>query len=1459
MAADGSVVIEILGDAKDITSKLQGVASGAVSGLKTAFTAVTAAVGASTAAVGAFAKSSVDVGMSFDKSMSQVAATMGKTTDEIQDLRDFAMEMGATTAFSATQAADALNYMALAGYDSEKSMEMLPNVLNLAAAGGIELATASDMVTDAASALGLSMDETADLVDKMAQASSKSNTSVAQLGDAILTVGGTAKNLAGGTTELSTALGILADNGVKGAEGGTALRNIILSLSAPTDSAAKAMSKLGVNAYDADGNLRPLNETFSDLNAALSTMTQGEQTQVLNTLFNKVDLKSVNALLANTVSGMDDIGASLEKSGVDWEKYSDKAWAAGGSLDTLVEELKYNISEIGTSAEDLQEYLQFEYELDAEDAKAVIESLGSRWDELSGYIDNARGAAEQMAQTQLDNLAGDVTMFKSALEGVQLLIAGDLSGGLREFVQMGTEGLTKMSDAFKADGISGAIGALVDTLGELAGKAAEQVPSLVEAGAQLLSGLVDGMLSALPELAAQIPSTISEMANYVTSALPAFVTKGSEIVVSLLDGLTQSLPEIGASLVSAFSEIGASLSAGFAALGPDIMASGMQLLSMLVDGLAQGIPEIAAQLPDMLSGLGEAISSGLDALTDVGIVMVTTLADGFVSSIPDLISAGLDALTSISKSLLSNAGKLVDAGIKIAKNIADGLIKSIPTIVQKVPTIVSNIANIINQNAPKLLVAGAELIGQLAIGLIQAIPTIISSMPQIISAIVDVIQAFQWLNLGKTIIDGLVSGIKSMISSVTSAGSNILSSITSALQSLPSKLLSIGENGISGLVNGIKSMVSSIPGAISNIASKITGCFANLPSEMLKIGKNLIQGLWNGISDMTGWIGQKIKGFGDGILNDLKKFFGIKSPSRLMRDEVGQYIGEGIAVGIEDSAYVAAKTAQEAGKSIANGIAAGIDNSAYMALDSAQEMIQATKDRLNGLVSSGRIGMNKYYDELEKFANSNLVFSGAEQLYEQLAEEIAKGRESFQKSEQDILAAYKSQTSGTVGTVEKKVLTAESLTKTLKEQVKTTEQFYKNLDALEARGVPEQLVDDIKNMGTSAVDELAVMVKMSDEELERYVELYNKKIHFDNLTDANARLFDSLQSELEKNVQNQNLTLQEQYTGWKNIQNQFEADSKEYIEAEKQLEKLRGQIQDDYYNKVKITLENITSLEDNYQKKLDGRISEIEKSYGLFSQVSERENVSGSALTKNLEDQITTLNEFYENLDKLAERGAPQELVEQIRDMGVDSVDELAALVSMSDEELDAYVQLYQKKHAIAVKQATKELEPLRAETDAKIQEQLDSVRELYDQNVSTVGEAFTGGLEDSIRDGLDDVAQAAKDVVKASIEAAWAEASAKSKVSSGIISQLQSAVKASAANLSANLTVASNSAREASAARTQTNAAQYAAANAYARNAAGGNQELAFVVDGQKLATVMLPHNRAVEAANPVVKDDGR
>lgn len=313
-----------------------------------------------------FIGDSIQTGMGFDTAMSQVAATMGKTTDEIAELRDYAKEMGATTAFSATQSAEALNFMALAGYDAQTSMKMLPNVMNLAAAGGMELARASDMVTDSQTALGLSLDETEVLVDQMAKTSSKTNTSVSQLGDAMLTIGGTAKNLSGGTKELNQVLGLMADNGIKAGEAGTHLRNIILAMNPTTKDAKEAFDELNFSAYDSQGNLREMSDIFGELSEKTADMTSQERQDIIGKIFNKTDLSTVNALL-------------------------------------------------DTNAE--------------------------RWDEVAGAIDGASGAAAAMADTQLDNLQGDITLMQSAFEGLQIAISDEVTPDLRELVQTATKGL----------------------------------------------------------------------------------------------------------------------------------------------------------------------------------------------------------------------------------------------------------------------------------------------------------------------------------------------------------------------------------------------------------------------------------------------------------------------------------------------------------------------------------------------------------------------------------------------------------------------------------------------------------------------------------------------------------------------------------------------------------------------------------------------------------------------------------------------------------------------------------------------------------------------------------------------------------------------------------------------------------------------------------------------------------
>lgn len=618
-----------LNDAKDEAS---GIGSKIGSGLKTVAKVGSVAFTAATAATVAFGKSAVSAGQDFDKSMSQVAATMGMTTAQLNateeelanmteeernnilsaqqnfaTLRDFAQQMGATTAFSATEAAEALNYMALAGYDAETSMKMLPNVLNLAAAGGIDLAYASDMVTDAQSALGLSLEETEHLVDMIAKTSSTTNTSVSQLGEALLTVGGTAKNLAFGSQEAAQVLGLLADNGIKGSEGGTALRNVILSLSAPTDKAAAAMERLNMKVFDEQGNMRALESIFLELGDSLSELTQEEQTVALNEIFNKVDLKSVNALL-------------------------------------------------GTNEE--------------------------RWRDVWEATDHARGAAQAMADTQLDNLSGDITLFKSALEGAKIAVSDGITPALREFVSFGTDGLSRLTLALKEGGVSGAMEELGNILGEGLSMLLKKIPDILGAGGKLLTTILDTLIDALPEVLDKIATFIADNAGTFVNALLKMVTKIVNSFSTVIRPLIKAMPKIIREVAQAIID---NL--------PEIVKGVTDLIVMLAEELPEIIMAIIDVLPDLIISIMEAIVDNLPTIITALINMVLMLVDHLPEIINGIIEALPTIITLICQALIDNLPLLIQGAISLVVGIVQNLPKIIAGLIEALPDIIKAIVD----------------------------------------------------------------------------------------------------------------------------------------------------------------------------------------------------------------------------------------------------------------------------------------------------------------------------------------------------------------------------------------------------------------------------------------------------------------------------------------------------------------------------------------------------------------------------------------------------------------------------------------------------------------------------------------------------------------------------------------------------------------------------------------------
>ena len=704
MAYDGTLKFDTSIDSKGFQSGIDGIGSIAEKGLK-----ATGAILAGTAtAIGAIGAASVKVGSDFEASMSKVAAISGATGDDLKALTDKAKEMGATTKFSASESADALQYMAMAGWKTEDMLNGLEGIMNLAAASGEDLATTSDIVTDALTAFGLSAEDSTHFADVLAQASSNANTNVGMMGETFKYVAPVAGALGYTAEDTALAIGLMANSGIKASQAGTSLRSIMSRMAKPTKEVQGAMDKLGVSLTDSNGNMKSLNEVMGDLRNGFAGLSEAEAAEMAAALGGQ---EAMSGLLA-IVNASDD----------DFDKLSDAIYSCDGAAkrmaDTMNDNLQGQITILKSGLEGLGISL---YENMEAPLKEVVKEAQNMVQQLQDAFDN--GGLDEVVSTVGDIFAQIVEKAASAApdlidvasDMIQSFLTG-INNNLPEIASAGVGIVTSLGSALiENTGLLWSTG--VALLAEVLSGLADNMPQLVESAKDVLSQFGSALVEYAPSIGESAAKIVSYLASAVIENLPQIIEVGKQIVQGFITGIEQEFPGLGAFLSGLFD--------GFASTLAPIAQTVVDALSNIFSALDGADPETMEALGKAIGTIAASIAA-LKVASEVvgGVKSLISVLGGFrktagsiIGIVPKVVE-GFQLLSggagTFSEVLALEFPKLAGIVTKVTGSFGT-LVSTISGIFTKIGAVVgpaiSKIASLISSIGPTIAGIGAVIGG----------------------------------------------------------------------------------------------------------------------------------------------------------------------------------------------------------------------------------------------------------------------------------------------------------------------------------------------------------------------------------------------------------------------------------------------------------------------------------------------------------------------------------------------------------------------------------------------------------------------------------------------------------------------------------------------------------------------------------------------------------------------------
>lgn len=642
-------------------------------------------------------------------------------------------------------------------------------------------------------------------------------------------------------------------------------------------------------------------------------------------------LKNVVANLATSaiqsaVSGLKQLGAAVGSVGKQAiEAYSQNEQLVGG-VQTLFKD----------SASTVQQYANDAYKNAGMSANEYMDTItgfsASLINSLGGDTKAAAELGNMAVQDMADNANKMGTDIGTIQETYQSLARGNYA--MLDNLKLGVAGTKEgMADLMaKAEQLTGehytvgdfgdtvkAIHAVQESMG-ITGTTAKEASTTIEGSmnamesawtnllaglsdpsanlGQLLGNLVDSANTAANNILKRIPPLASGIGNAVTALLPQIVSKIEYSIVPLIQqtlptiisavqSVLQGLASVLPSLMSVLSGLIPTIVSSLLQLLPDVVSAGATIINGLLDGIMQAIPQLLTMLPQLVSA---------------GVQMLMSLLDGIVTALPQLIAMLPTIITQIVGIVTTNLPQILSAGMAILMALVNGLVASMPQLIAMLPTIINQIVGTLMAQLPMIVGVGIQLLASLINGLVEAIPQLVAMLPTVITQVVDTLVANLPLIIqaGVTILISLIEGLTEAIPQLIAMLPTIVMQIVSTLSAHLPEIISTGLLMMVQLAAGIVKGVANVVKGAGQIIKSLFDAFKEAPGKMLDIGKNIIEGLWKGLEKAKDWLKEKIAGIADWIPGWIKDKLGIHSPSRVMRDQVGVFIAEGIGVGFEN-------------------------------------------------------------------------------------------------------------------------------------------------------------------------------------------------------------------------------------------------------------------------------------------------------------------------------------------------------------------------------------------------------------------------------------------------------------------------------------------------------------------------------------------------------------------------------